>query len=276
MPERATIIDGKAVAERKRAELRERLAGQQVCLGVLVATDNPATANYVEQKRLQAADVGIATKVMSLSPDSTQDQIIAACKSLNHDPAVDGYIVQLPLPDNVDVDSVLTQVDPAKDADGLSPQNLQRLYAGAPGILPATPRGILSLLEAYDVAVDGKTATVVGQGRLTGKPLSALLEQRGATVLRCDKSTADISAETRQADIVVVATGQPGLLQAEMVKAGAVVIDVGISKLAGKTVGDVVYEDVAQKASAITPVPGGVGPMTVVSLLENVSELAEK
>jgi methylenetetrahydrofolate dehydrogenase (NADP+)/methenyltetrahydrofolate cyclohydrolase len=274
MPEHFTSIDGTAVAARRLRELAERLNGATPGLGILVATENPATATYVERKQRQAAEVGITARAHHLTPDSTQAEIIAACQRLNQDAAVAGYIVQRPLPEGVDVDTVLAAVAPEKDADGLTPRNLERLYAGEPAVIPATPKGILTLLEAYEIPINGRTVTVVGQGRLTGKPLAALLEQQGATVIRCDKSTADLGAETRKGDIVVVATGQPGLLTAEMVKDGVVVVDVGISRLAGKTVGDVDYEGVSRKAAAITPVPGGVGPMTVVSLLENVAELA--
>lgn len=275
MAERATIIDGKATAERRLAALAERIQDRELTLGILVATDDPATAKYVAQKERQGKAVGITVEVRRLPADSSEGAVIAACQTLNAETGIDAYIVQLPLPDGVDPDHALAAVDPGKDADGLSPDNLERLYAGEPAVIPATPRGILTLLETYQVPLEGRTVTVVGQGRLTGKPLAALLETRGATVIRCDKSTTDLAAETRRGDVVVVAAGQPGLLTAEMVSPGATVIDVGVNKLKTETVGDVDYEGVAAKASAITPVPGGVGPMTVVSLLENVAELAE-
>ena len=272
----ATIMDGTATAGRRLSALKKRVASYDLTLGIILATDNPATAKYVAAKERQGAEAGIAVYVRRLSADSSEEAIIAVCQELNQDEQIDAYIVQLPLPDGVNPDHALAAVDPTKDADGLSPANLARLYAGDPAVVPATPRGILTLLEAYDISVAGRIITVVGQGRLTGKPLAALLETRGATVIRCDKSTADLAAETRKGEIVVVAAGQPGLITAEMVRDRAVVIDVGVTKLETGTVGDVDYAGVSQKARAITPVPGGVGPMTVVSLLENVAELAEQ
>jgi methylenetetrahydrofolate dehydrogenase (NADP+)/methenyltetrahydrofolate cyclohydrolase len=275
MPDHATIIDGKTVAAEHTRALLERTAGEPVGLGILVATDNPATAKYIAAKRRQAEEMGYSVTIHKLSADSSQADIIAACEALNADDSVDGYIVQLPLPDGVDVDAALAAVAPEKDADGLSPANLEKLYAGDTAVIPATPKGILSLLEAYKIEVQGKTVTVVGQGRLTGGPLSKLLELRGANVIPCDKSTPDIPEKTRGADVVVVAAGSPGLITADMVKEGAAVIDVGITRIDGEIVGDVDYDAVSKKTSAITPVPGGVGPMTVVSLLENVADLAQ-
>ncbi len=275
MPGHATIIDGKAVAAEHTRALLERTGGTPVGLGILVATEDPATGKYVAAKKRQAESVGYAVTIRELPADSSIERVVAACEAFNADPSVDGYIVQLPLPEGIDADAALAAVAPEKDADGLSPANLERLYAGEPAVVPATPKGILSLLDSYKIEVQGTDVTVVGQGRLTGRPLSALLEQRGARVTRCDKSTEDVPAKARRADLLVVATGQPGLITGDMVKEGAVVVDVGITRLAGGIVGDVDFRTVAEKASAITPVPGGVGPMTVVSLLENVADLAE-
>jgi methylenetetrahydrofolate dehydrogenase (NADP+)/methenyltetrahydrofolate cyclohydrolase len=271
----ATIIDGKAVAAKRLRALAERVAGRKIGLGIVVATENPATRNYVAQKQRQAETVGYSVTIRDLESDSSLEQIVSACEELNADDSVDGYIVQLPLPEGVDVDKALAAVAPGKDADGLAPANLKRLYAGEPAVVPATPKGILNLLAAYQVPVAGQKITVVGQGRLAGRPLSALLEQRGARVTRCDKLTKDLPAGTRTADVLIVAAGHPGLITADMIKEGADVIDVGISQVSGATVGDVDFAAVSKKAAAITPVPGGVGPMTVVSLLENVADLAE-
>ncbi len=278
MTERATIIDGQAIAAGRTRRLAERLrksSGGPLGLGIVVATDNAATSKYIARKRQQAETVGYRVTVRELDPRSPLGAITAACDELNADDAIDAYIVQLPLPDGVAVDQALAAVDPAKDADGLAPANLAKLYAGEPTVIPATVKGILTLLAEYDVPVAGRAVTVVGQGRLTGKPLAALLEQRGAVVTRCDKSTADLPAATKAADILVTAVGHPDLITAGMVKPGATVIDVGTTWADGRIVGDVDFAEVSKKAAAITPVPGGVGPMTVVSLLENVADLAE-
>lgn len=271
---KAKLIDGTAVAHRRLERLIGRL-DRPLGLGVVVATDDPATAKYIAQKRRQAEAAGYRMTIRKLDSRSSLVDVTAACRKFNADAAIDGYIVQLPLPDGVDPDRALAAVAPEKDADGLSPANLRKLYAGEPAIVPATVKGILTLLEEYGIPVAGQRITVVGQGRLTGEPLAALLERRGADVTRCDQSTADLAAATRTADILVVAAGRPGLITAAMVKPGAAVIDVGINRVDGKTVGDVDFAGVSETAAAITPVPGGVGPMTVISLLENVAELAE-
>lgn len=272
----ATILDGKAVADRRLTALAKRVANAHPGLGIVLATDDPATTTYVDQKRRHGAAAGFQVAVNDLGPASTLDDIKAACAGFNTDPKISGYIVQLPLPDWVDVDTALASVDPTKDADGLTPVNLDLLYDGRAVVVPATPRGILTLLEEYGIKITGHQVTVVGQGRLTGRPLAALLEQREAIVTRADDTTTDLAAATRDAEILVVATGQPGLITAGMVKPGATVIDVGINQVGGKTVGDVDYQEVSKVAGAITPVPGGIGPMTVVSLLENVAELAQR
>lgn len=273
--EKPTIIDGKSVADKRLRELRRRVGDASLGLGIIVATDNPATRAYIAQKRRRGEAVGYRVTVRELASDSSLEQIVAACDEFNADDLITAYIVQLPLPVGVDPDRALAAVAPEKDADGLSPANLEKLYAGKPGIVPATPKGILTLLKEYRIPIKGQRVTVVGQGRLAGQPAAALLEQRGAEVTRCDESTADLPAATRPADLLIVAAGHPGLITAEMVKPGAAVIDVGITRIDGKTVGDVDFDAVAKKVSAITPVPGGVGPMTVVSLLENVAELAQ-
>lgn len=271
---KAEIIDGTKVAAEHMKRLAERTE-QPLGLGIIVATDNPATEKYVGRKQEAAEKLGWRCDITRLAADATEADVIAAAEAFNADQDVDGYIVQLPLPDGVAQERVFAAVEPTKDADGLSPQNLEHLYAGEPAVVPATPRGILTLLEEYQIPVEGRNVTVVGQGKLTGEPLSALLEQRGAHVTRADKSTADLATATRTADVLVVATGNIDLITADMVKKGAAIIDVGINKLEAGVVGDVDFDGVKGKVSAITPVPGGVGPMTVVSLLENVYDLAQ-
>lgn len=275
MTEKPLVIDGIAVRDRRAAELA-RKSKKSLCLGIIVATDDAATTRYVSEKEKLAERVGWQTRVTRLPADAAENELLDACTAYNKDSTIDGYIVQLPLPTGVAERAVFATVDPTKDADGLNPENLRRLYAGTPTVIPATPRGILTLLTEYDILIGGRAVTVVGQGKLTGKPLAALLEQRGAVVMRVDKSTGDPGAATRSADIVVAAAGQPGLITGDMVKEGVVVIDVGVNKLATQLVGDVDYAAVSRKAAAITPVPGGVGPMTVISLLENLFDLSQQ
>lgn len=270
------ILDGAKLAASKRTELAAKVTGLsfQPGLGIIVATDNPATAAYIARKQAGAEEVGFLTKVTQLSPTATAEEIAAACQEFNADPQITGYIVQLPLPPGIDKLGILAAVDPSKDADGLSPLNLGYLAAGAPRIVPATPRGVLTLLESNDIVLRGRTVAILGKGFLVGAPLSVLLAQRGATVTTCDSKTRNTAFHTLASDIIITAVGVAGLLTADMVTEGAVVVDVGMVKTENGLRGDVDFEPVAAKASAITPVPGGVGPMTVVSLLENVYDLA--
>ncbi|MSU76091.1 bifunctional 5,10-methylenetetrahydrofolate dehydrogenase/5,10-methenyltetrahydrofolate cyclohydrolase [Patescibacteria group bacterium] len=267
------IIDGTAIAAKHLKRLAEA-SDRPLGLGIIVATDNPATETYVGYKQVAAKDLGWRCDTKDLGPTATQTDLIAAAEAFNANKEIDGYIVQLPLPDGVNEREVFATVDAAKDADGLTPENLRRLEAGEPGVIPATPRGILTLLEEYNISIEDRNVTVVGQGKLTGGPLSILLEQRGAKVTRVDRSTADLAAATKSADVLIVATGNVDLITADMVKEGVAIIDVGINKLEDGVTGDVDFEGVKAKASAITPVPGGVGPMTVASLLENVYDLS--
>ncbi|MDP9212199.1 MAG: bifunctional 5,10-methylenetetrahydrofolate dehydrogenase/5,10-methenyltetrahydrofolate cyclohydrolase [bacterium] len=270
------ILDGTAAAERRLKRLA-RKAGRGVgpTLGIIVATGNPETYTYIEQKRKRAEAVGCRVVMDDLGPRATKRKLLEACARMNRSRGITGYIVQLPLPRGIDPIEIFAVVDPAKDADGLTPENLGRLYTGRPGILPATPKGILELLGDYRIDPKGMHVTVVGKGLLTGLPLATLLSHRGATVTSCDKLTKDLSAHTRTADLVVTAAGKPGLITARMIGKGAVVVDVGVTRLKTRLSGDVDFAGVSKKARAITPVPGGVGPMTVVSLLENVYALAE-
>ncbi|MBE1484974.1 bifunctional methylenetetrahydrofolate dehydrogenase/methenyltetrahydrofolate cyclohydrolase [Plantactinospora soyae] len=282
----ATLLDGKATAAHIKDELRVRvkaLAERGVVpgLGTVLVGEDPGSQAYVNGKHRDCAEVGIASIRRELPADATQEQVDAVVAELNADPACHGYIVQLPLPAHLDTQHVLETIDPDKDADGLHPVNLGRLVLGYPGPLPCTPRGIVELLRRHDVALRGAEVAVVGRGNTVGRPLGLLLTRRSenATVTLCHTGTLDLAAHTRAADIVIVAAGVPGLLTADMVKPGAVVVDVGITRVIGtdgkgRYTGDVGPE-VAEVAGALVPMPGGVGPMTRAMLLSNVVERAE-
>jgi methylenetetrahydrofolate dehydrogenase (NADP+)/methenyltetrahydrofolate cyclohydrolase len=282
----ASLLDGKATAAQIKDELRDRvkaLADRGVVpgLGTVLVGDDPGSRAYVDGKHRDCAEVGIASIRRELPADATQADLEAVLAELNADPACHGYIVQLPLPGHLDTQRVLERIDPEKDADGLHPVNLGRLVLGYPGPLPCTPRGIVELLRRYDVPLAGAEVAVVGRGNTVGRPLGLLLTRRSenATVTLCHTGTLDLAARTRAADIVVVAAGVPGLLTAEMVRPGAVVVDVGITRVVGpdgrgRYTGDVDPE-VAEVAGKLAPMPGGVGPMTRAMLLTNVVERAE-
>ena len=274
----ATILDGKATATAIKAELKERVAalGVQPGLGTVLVGDDPGSRAYVNGKHRDCAEVGIASIRRDLPADATQEQIEAVVDELNADPACTGYIVQLPLPAGVNANRVLSRIDPGKDADGLHPLNLGRLVLNEPGPLPCTPRGIVELLRRYDVPIAGADVTVIGRGITVGRALGLLLTRRteNATVTLCHTGTKDLAAHTREADIVVVAAGRPGLLTADMVRPGAAVLDVGITRTEAGLVGDVAPE-VREVAGYVAPMPGGVGPMTRAMLLVNVVEAAE-
>jgi len=267
------LLDGSKQATKQREALAGLLTPGELGLGIIVATDNAATHTYITAKRKAAESVGIRVIIQDLGGQATKTAIVAACQSFNQDDSVTGYIVQLPLPAGVSQQTVFATVDPAKDADGLTPTNLGYLFTRQERIIPATPRGILSLLAGYEIPVAGKNITVVGKGLLTGLPLATLLSHRGATVTSCDRLTPNLAEHTRRADIIITAAGAPGLITADMVSTQAVVVDVGTTKTGGELKGDVEFVEVSAKVAAISPVPGGVGPMTVVSLLENVHEL---
>ncbi len=277
----ATILDGKATAATIKAELKERVAGLAARgvrpgLGTVLVGDDPGSRAYVNGKHRDCAEVGIASIRRDLPADATQEQIEAVVDELNADPACTGYIVQLPLPAGIDANRVLTRIDPDKDADGLHPLNLGRLVLNEPGPLPCTPRGIVELLRRYDVPIAGADVTVIGRGITVGRALGLLLTRRteNATVTLCHTGTKDLTAHTREADIVVVAAGRPGLLTAEMIRPGAAVLDVGITRTEAGLVGDVAPA-VREVAGYLAPMPGGVGPMTRAMLLVNVVESAE-
>jgi methylenetetrahydrofolate dehydrogenase (NADP+)/methenyltetrahydrofolate cyclohydrolase len=277
----ATILDGKATARAIREDLTLRVAklaqaGITPGLGTVLVGDDPGSVAYVAGKHRDCAQVGIYSIRKDLPADASQQQVEDAVADLNADPACTGFIVQLPLPPGLDAQRVLGLIDPAKDADGLQPVNLGKLVLGEPGPLPGTPKGIVALLRQYDVPIAGADVTVIGRGITVGRALGLVLTRRSenATVTQCHTGTKDLAAHTRHADIIVVAAGRPGLLTADMVKPGAAVVDVGITRTDAGLVGDV-DPGVAEVAGYLAPVPGGVGPMTRAMLLANVVEAAE-
>jgi methylenetetrahydrofolate dehydrogenase (NADP+) / methenyltetrahydrofolate cyclohydrolase len=278
----AQILDGRAAAAAIKEDLSQRVAaltraGTVPGLGTVLVGDDPGSHAYVAAKHRDCAQVGIASIRRDLPADATQQQVEAVIDELNADPACTGYIVQLPLPPGIDGNRVLLRMDPAKDADGLHPVNLGRLVLGEPGPLPATPRGIVELLRRYDVPIAGAEVTVIGRGITVGRTLGLLLTRRSenATVTLTHTGTKDLAGHTKRADIVVAAAGRPGLLTADMVRPGAAVLDVGITRTEAGLVGDVAPE-VAEVAGYLAPVPGGVGPMTRAMLLANVVDAAEQ
>jgi methylenetetrahydrofolate dehydrogenase (NADP+)/methenyltetrahydrofolate cyclohydrolase len=278
----ATILDGKATAAAIKADLAERVAklragGIVPGLGTVLVGDDPGSRSYVAGKHRDSVQVGIESLRVELPATATQAEVEAEVARLNAEPACTGYIVQLPLPRGLDASRVLELMDPVKDADGLHPINLGRLVLGATAPLPCTPRGIVELLRRYDVPLNGAEVTVIGRGVTVGRPLGLLLTRRSenSTVTLCHTGTRDLAAHTRTADIVVAAAGVPGILTAEMVKPGAAVLDVGITRTGAGLVGDV-HPAVWEVADFVAPVPGGVGPMTRAMLLVNVVEAAER
>jgi methylenetetrahydrofolate dehydrogenase (NADP+) / methenyltetrahydrofolate cyclohydrolase len=281
-PVTATLMDGKSTLNDILGELAGRIeklaaAGIAPGLGTLLVGDDPGSHSYVRGKHRDCAKVGIASLQRELPADATQSDVERAIDELNADPACTGFIVQLPLPRGLDAGAALERIDPAKDADGLHPVSLGRLVLGEPGPLPCTPRGIVELCRRYDVPLGGARVTVVGRGVTVGRPLGLLLTRRteNATVTLCHTGTRDLAAEVRRADVVVAAAGVPGLITADMVRPGATVLDVGVTRTDLGLVGDVAPE-VVEVAGLLAPMPGGVGPMTRAMLLTNVVEAAER
>ncbi|GAA4869005.1 bifunctional methylenetetrahydrofolate dehydrogenase/methenyltetrahydrofolate cyclohydrolase [Pseudonocardia benzenivorans] len=275
-------MDGKAALAGILGELAERVeklaaAGRTPGLGTVLVGDDPGSRSYVRAKHRDCEKVGIRSIRRELPADATQAQVEQVVDELNADPGCTGYIVQLPLPARLDAGAVLERIDPAKDADGLHPVNLGRLVLGEPGPLPCTPRGIVELCRRYGVDLDGARVTVVGRGVTVGRPLGLLLTRRSenATVTLCHTGTRDLAAEVRRADVVVAAAGVRGLVSADMVRPGATVLDVGVTRTDLGLVGDVAPE-VVEVAGLLAPMPGGVGPMTRGMLLTNVVEAAER
>ncbi|CAB5029739.1 unannotated protein [freshwater metagenome] len=277
----ATVLDGKATAAQVKAELKVRVdalkaRGVFPGLGTVLVGSDPGSQAYVGGKHRDCAEVGIASIRVDLPADASQLDVEAEVAKLNADPAVTGYIIQLPLPKHLDEYRVLEQMDPAKDADGLHPVSLGRLVLGIPAPLPCTPRGIVALLRAYGVPINGAHVVVVGRGITVGRPLGLLLTRRSenATVTLCHTGTKGLENYLRSADIIVAAAGVPHLITADAIKPGAAVLDVGITRTEAGLIGDVA-PDVAEVAGFVAPMPGGVGPMTRAMLLQNVVEAAE-
>jgi len=269
---KAKTIDGKAVAARVREGVREEVAALAAPPGLatILVGDDPASAVYVRMKREDCAEVGIESFHNEPRANVSQEELAQLIKALNADERVHGILLQLPLPDHLDQDPLIALIDPAKDVDGLTPISAGRLTQGRPdAIAPCTPAGVMELLRDAEVEVEGARAVVIGRSILVGKPLATLLLAANATVTHCHSRTRDLEAICREAEILVAAAGQPGLITGEMVREGATVIDVGTNRVDGKLVGDVDFDSAAERAGAITPVPGGVGPMTRAMLLVN-------
>ncbi len=278
----ARSIDGKAVAESVRNEVKLRAAafaeraGRPPGLDVVLVGDDPASHVYVRNKETAAAKAAIRGAVHRMPADTTPAALLAKVRELGEKDDVDGILVQLPVPKHIDPLAVVDAIDPQKDVDGLTTENAGRLWVGRKGLRPCTPAGCMRLLDEVGAKLEGARAIVIGRSNLVGKPIAAMLLERNATVVLAHSRTADLAARVREADVVIAAVGKAEMVRGEWIKEGAVVIDVGINRTAeGKLVGDVHFESAAARASAITPVPGGVGPMTIAMLLANTVEAAE-
>ncbi len=272
------IIDGDEISARVRNEVAnevDRMVRTPKLVAVLMS-DDPASETYVRMKRQAADEVGIDSETVRIDPDASEDELLETVEELNADDEVDGILVQLPLPDHVSEERALEAVAPEKDVDGFHPFNKGLLMEGRPRFVPATPKGVVRMLREHGVGLEGKHVVVVGRSDIVGKPLASLLMSRdvNATVTVCHSRTESLEEHTRAADILVAAVGVPEFITSDMVSEGVVVVDVGINRVDDELVGDVAYDEVSEKASDITPVPGGVGPMTVASLLENTVKAA--
>ena len=286
----AVIIDGKQIAQDVRNEVKEKVEalkqkGIQPCLAVILVGQNPASVSYVTGKRKALAEVGMLDRSIEVPESTTEEELLKIIDGLNKDEGVHGILVQLPLPKHIDEDKVIMAIDPSKDVDGFHPVSVGNLMIGRPGFLPCTPHGIIVLLQKMGIQTSGKHAVVIGRSNIVGKPVSILLARKdvNCTVTMCHTGTKNMAEITRQADIVVVASGHPHTLTKDMVKDGAVVIDVGVNRIPDSTkksgfrlIGDCDFEDLKEKASYITPVPGGVGPMTIAMLMQNTLESATR
>ena len=271
----ATLLDGKALAQRIRAEVKEEIAQLgSLGLATILVGDDPANDIYIRRKHEAAQEVGITSTDIRLPEETSEGELLERIAALNDDDAIDGILVQLPLPDHVNEGRVIRSVEPVKDVDGFHPLNAGQLYLGRPSLVPATPIGIIALLAEYDIALEGAKAVVVGRSDIVGKPVAHLLLQQNATVTICHSRTRDLARETLDADVLVVAAGRPWLVTADMVKHGATVVDVGMNRTEAGLVGDV-DPAAMEVAGHMTPVPGGVGPMTIASLLRNTVRAAQ-
>ena len=276
------IIDGKAISQMIKDECRERVAvlsadGKVPCLAVILVGNDPASTVYVGNKKKACEYIGIKSLSYELPETTTEEELLALIRKLNEDEEVNGILVQLPLPAGINEDTVIKTISPAKDVDGFHPENVGKLCIGQPGFVSCTPAGIIELLKRSNIEIEGKECVIIGRSNIVGKPMSLLMLRENATVTVCHSRTKNLKEVAKRADILIVAIGKPRMITAEYVKEGAVVIDVGIHRLEGKKrCGDVDYDDVAPHTSAITPVPGGVGPMTIAMLMNNCVEGFEK
>lgn len=277
------IIDGKVISEKIRAEVKEvteklkRGKGTIPGLAVVLVGDNPASKVYVGSKEKACGEMGFYSEKHVLPATATQDELLKLIDKLNKDNKIHGILVQLPLPKQINEDIVLEAISPEKDVDGFHPYNVGRLAVGKPLFQPCTPYGVMKMLEYSNISVEGKNAVIIGRSNIVGKPVALMLLQKSATVTICHSKTKDLREELKRADIVVAAIGKPEFVKGDMIKEGSVVIDVGINRLeSGKLVGDVDFASAEKVASAITPVPGGVGPMTIAMLMYNTLESAKR
>jgi methylenetetrahydrofolate dehydrogenase (NADP+)/methenyltetrahydrofolate cyclohydrolase len=285
----AQLIDGKLIAQKIRQDAAERTKkllthGIQPCLAVVLVGEDPASISYVTAKEKALEEAGMASQDIRLPQMTSEAELIMLIDKLNQDPQVHGILVQLPLPKHINEDRIITAIDPSKDVDGFHPVSVGNMVLGRPGFLPCTPHGVLVLLKELNIPTSGAHAVVVGRSNIVGKPLANLLTRRdiNATVTVCHTGTRDLGEHCRRADILIAAAGRPGLITADMVKTGAVVIDVGVNRVEDpeakkgyRLVGDVDFKGIQEVASYITPVPGGVGPMTIAMLIQNVVQAAE-
>ena len=280
------ILNGAALAKKIKSVLAIEIEylmkknGRAPKLCIVLVGDDPASASYVKSKQKSCNEIGILCDLNILPYSTSQKELLTLIETLNNDPDVDGILVQLPLPKHIDQNAILHTIDYKKDVDGLHPMNVGLLNVSSDAVIPCTPKGILSLLKAEDVEITGKHCVVIGRSNLVGKPMAQLMIRENASVTVCHSKTKDLAYLTRQGEILIIAIGHPNLVNAEMLKEGAVVVDVGINSVDGKLVGDIYNSidltDIEKKAAAITPVPGGVGPMTIASLLENVVEIYKR
>ena len=275
------IIDGTKIAQDIRRSVREETlaftekTGVVPGLAVVLAGDDPASKVYVGRKAKACAEAGFLSREYKLPADVGEAELLALIRDLNNDPQIHGILVQLPLPKHIATDKIIAAIDPNKDVDGFHPANVGRLVTGSPLFVPCTPRGIMELIARTGISLSGKDAVVIGRSNIVGKPMALLLLAQNATVTMCHSKTRDLPAAARRADVLIAAIGKPRMITADMVKEGAVVIDVGVNRLeSGKLAGDVAFDEVAPKTSAITPVPGGVGPMTIAMLMKNTLDAA--
>ena len=275
---RDKILDGKGLAKDIREKIKAEVNNIKIAKGivpglaVVLVGQDPASVSYVSMKERACLEGGFYSEVHRLDEDTSQGEILSLIDELNNNDKIHGILVQLPLPGNIDEKIVNERIEPKKDVDGFNPINLGKLFLKTPGFIPCTPKGIISLLKHYDISIEGKNAVVVGRSDIVGKPTATLLLHENATVTLCHSRTKNLSSYTKEADILVSAIGKPNFITSSMVKKGAIIIDAGTSKVGNKLVGDVDFQGVIEKVDKITPVPGGVGPMTIAMLLENTLE----